>query len=74
MNNSIPSKPSIIHNDMNLAVSKLGRALHQFLDVLVIQDIADHGDGFAAVLRDRLGGGCCLFCTKLVFLCHYNNI
>lgn len=65
MNNPIPSKPSIIHNNMNLAIPKLGCALHQFLDVLVIQDIADHGDGFAAVLRDRLHGGCCFFCTKL---------
>lgn len=42
VNHSIPGKPGIVHNNMNLATAKLGRPLHERLDVLPIQNISDH--------------------------------
>lgn len=36
MNDPVPSKPGIIHNNMDLAIPKLRSALYQFLDVFVI--------------------------------------
>ena len=50
----VPRKPGIVHNDMDLAVAKLGRLLHQVFDVAVLEQVAYHGDG--AVGRYRVDG------------------
>lgn len=65
MNNAIPGKPGIIHNNMNLAISpKLGCPLDQVLDVCVVKDIPDNSECLATVLRDGSGGGGC-FCYTI---------
>lgn len=43
VNHPIPGKPSIVNDDMNLATAKLGRLLHESLNVTPVQDISDHG-------------------------------
>lgn len=68
MNHPIPGKPSIINNDMNLAIPKLSRLLHQLRDVIAIRDIADDGQGTASLggvdgVRDGIG----FFCVASVF-------
>lgn len=61
VNNSIPSKPSIIHQDMDFAVSKFRRSSNQFSLVRIIQDIPDDSDSLPAVLRDQGSSSSCLF-------------
>lgn len=63
MNDPIPSKPGIIHDNMNLAIPKLRRLLHQLGDIIAIRDIADDGEraprfGGINGVRDGVG----LFC------------
>lgn len=36
VDNSVPSETSIIHDDMDLAITKLGRLLDQGLQVVII--------------------------------------
>lgn len=40
VNNSIPRKASIVHNNMNLASTKLSCPLHQCFDITSVQDIS----------------------------------
>ena len=66
MNNPIPSKPGIIHNNMNLAISpKLRSPLDQVLDVCIVKDIPDNSECLATVRSDGLGGGGCFACIIL---------
>lgn len=44
VNHAVPGKPSIVNDNMDLATAKLGRLLHQRLDVTSVQDIADDGE------------------------------
>lgn len=68
MNNPIPSKPGIIYNNMNLAVSsKFRRPLDQVLDVCIVKDIPDNSECLATVLRDGFGGGGCFACIIFSF-------
>lgn len=64
MNNTIPCKPGIVDDDMNLAISELSRFLHQFGDIISIEDIADDSEGTAGLRRvDGISDGirfCCL--------------
>lgn len=58
MNHSIPSKPSIINNNMNLPTPKLSSTLHQLRDVIGVQDIADNSESAAGFSRvDGVGDG-----------------
>lgn len=45
MNHPIPGKPRIIYEDMNLPVPEFGRLGDEILDVSVVEDIADDGEG-----------------------------
>ena len=64
MNDSVPSKSSVVDNDVDLAVSKLGSPLDELGDVFILQQIAGDGNGAAAglidVLCDFLGFGYCV--------------
>lgn len=63
VNHSIPGKPGIINDDVNLATAKLGRSLHQRLDVTRVCDISDDGQrtpGLGGV--DSVSDGTCLLC------------
>jgi hypothetical protein len=60
VNNTIPGKPSVIDNDMNLAIAKLSSLLHQLGDVVAVSDIADDGESPAGLrgvdgVRDAVG-------------------
>lgn len=61
MNNPIPSKPSVIHQDMNLAIPKFRRTFNQFSLVRIIQDIPDDSNSLATILRDQGSRGSCFF-------------
>lgn len=43
----IPGKPSIIHDDMNLATAKLSSFLHQLTDITPVGDITNNSQGTA---------------------------
>jgi hypothetical protein len=47
MNNSIPRKPRIVDNDMNLSISELDRLGYQCFEILGIRHVACDGDGAA---------------------------
>lgn len=47
MNNSIPRKSRIVDNDMDLAISELGRLGYECLEIFNIRYIACDGDGAA---------------------------
>jgi len=64
MNNPIPSKPRIIHNNMNLPISKLGRLLHQSLDISIIEYISDNRNRLSAVRSDGFCDCICLSYTR----------
>lgn len=69
MNDAVPCKSRIVHNDMDLAVAKIRRLLDQRLDVFIVQDVADHGQCASCA---SVGGidvvGCCgsLSCFALL--------
>lgn len=66
MNNSIPGKPRIINNNMNLPLPKLRRLLHQLGDILAIRDIADDGKSTTRLDGvDRVRDGIGFFCWTL---------
>lgn len=44
MNHPIPSKPRVIHKNMDLAVPEPSGPLNKRLDVLVVEDVADDSD------------------------------
>jgi hypothetical protein len=63
MNNPIPRKPSIIHNNMNLAIPKLSSALHKLGDIVAIKNIANDSEGTTRLRRvDGVSDGIRLFC------------
>jgi len=43
VNNTIPGKPGIINDDMDLATAELGSALHEFIYVVRVEDVAHDG-------------------------------
>lgn len=47
MNDSIPSKPGIVHDDMNLPVSKFRGLLYQPLQVGGVLNVSSHTDSSA---------------------------
>jgi len=64
MDNPIPREPGVVHDDVDLPVAKLGRLLHQRLDVVGVLDVADHGDRAAGLgVVDRLGDGVGFLCS-----------
>lgn len=73
MNNPIPSKPSVIHQDMDLAVAKFRRTSNQFSLVRIIEDIPDDSDGLAAVLRDQGSSRSCFFYFLSAAVRWFNN-
>lgn len=67
MNNAIPSKPSIVHDDMDLAITKGSRLIDQLLQVSVIQDVARDRDGAIRLSGvDLVGDGLRLGCSLSV--------
>jgi hypothetical protein len=62
VNDTIPGKPGIVNNDMNLAVAKSRSLVHEVLDILVIEDVADHSNGAVGFgVVDGLDDAVCLF-------------
>ena len=61
--NTIPSKPRIINDNMNLPASKLRRLLNQLIDIFRIQHISGYGNGSAACLGDFLDDGLSFCCS-----------
>jgi hypothetical protein len=63
MNDSIPRKPGIIHNNMNLAIPKLSSALHKLGDIVAIKNITNDSEGTTRLRRvDGVSDGIGLFC------------
>lgn len=57
MDNTIVREPGIVDNDVNLAAAKLGRLLHELLEVVVLEEVAGDREGLAAGAVDGLGYG-----------------
>lgn len=51
MNHTVPSESSVVDNDVDLAATELGCALHKLGDVVAVQNVAGYSQGAA-----RLGG------------------
>lgn len=60
MDHAVPSEPGVVDNDVDLATTKFGCALHKLSDVVAVQNIAGHSqcaarlDGIDGV-SDRVG-------------------
>lgn len=63
---AIPSKPSVVHDNMDLPVAKLGGLLHKLGDVLVVEQITCYCDCAAAGLVDLLCDLARLCCNDLL--------
>ncbi len=57
MNHGIPGEAGIVDKDVDLAAAELGRFLDELLDVVVLQEVAGHGNGLAAGGIDLVGHG-----------------
>jgi hypothetical protein len=68
--NTIPGKPGIIDNNVNLAPAEVSRLLDQIVNVRCVSDVASHGDGSAGrsvvdFLRDSV---CFFYTSSVIFL------
>lgn len=54
VDNSVPGETSVVDDDVDLAIAKLGSLLHQGLEVVLIQDVASDSNSAATGLVDRL--------------------
>lgn len=50
VDHAVPRVSGVVDNNMNLAVSKLGRFFHKHFDVVGVRDVAGHAEG-------SVGGG-----------------
>jgi hypothetical protein len=66
VNHTVPSIPSVVDDDVDLAVAELCSLLHKRVEVLVVEHVAWGGDGFATALVDGIGDALCLFCFGIV--------
>lgn len=55
MDDCIPGETCVVHDDVDLALSKLGGLLDELLDVIILQQVARHGNRLSAVGVDLIG-------------------
>lgn len=54
MDDTVPGVASIVDNDVDLAVAKLGGLLDEVVNVVLVEDVASDSDGLAAVPVDPI--------------------
>lgn len=64
VNNTVPSEPGIIDDDVDLTIAKIGSPFDKVIDIVSIKDIPDDSEGTAGFRR--VDGVC--DCVGLVYL------
>jgi len=72
VDHAVPGVACVVDDDVDLAAAEVCGLLDERVDVLVVEHIAGHGEGLAAVLVDGVCDGFGFFCVWLLLLaCTY---
>ena len=65
VDDGVPGVSGVVDNDVDLAAAEVSGFLDEPGNVVRVQDVADHGDGLAAILLDLLNNTLCLLCAGM---------